>query len=297
MYKITINSEICQKCGRCSLSCPVGVIQQSADGMVPVVSEGHLSHCFGCGHCAAVCPQGAIDHSRYPEGSVQAINTEVLPTYESVLELVRSRRSKRTFSDKPVERELLEQVIDAARFAPSGHNAQSTEFVVVQDKDKIHQIGQLTADGLRKMAVPFTSPIGKLMMNALIGKRATEHVSNLAPEFETLASQFENGNDILLHEPPVLILFCADSVGGTMTATNANIALQNATLAAEAMGLGTFYTGFVVTVSERNDSIAKFVGLPETHKIFGALAIGYPELKYQNWPERNAAKVTWIGEN
>ena len=292
MYEITINTELCKKCGRCAQACPVSILQPTPNGTL--VSEALLGHCVGCGHCVAACPQGAISHNRYPEGSVQPIQSELLPTYESVLELVRSRRSKRSFAEKPVEREKIEMILDAARFAPSGHNAQSTEFVIVEDQEKIHQIGQLTAEGLRKMAVPFTSPIGKMMMNVMIGKRATEYVSSLAPEFEILASKYENGTDILLNNPTVLVLFCADSIGGTMAATNATLALQNAVLAAEAIGLGCFYTGFVVTISERNDSIAKFVGLPDTHKIYGALAIGYPKVKYKNWPERNPAKVTWL---
>jgi nitroreductase len=114
---------------------------------------------------------------------------------------------------------------------------------------------------------------------------------------EGLADLYADGDDIILHEPPVLILFCADRVGGTFAGTNANLALHNAALAAEALGLGCFYTGFVVTACERDDSIAKLVGLPETHQIYGALAMGYPRLKYRKWPERNPANITWIGDN
>jgi nitroreductase len=210
---------------------------------------------------------------------------------------MRSRRSKRAFKNRTVEKEKLERVLEVARFAPSGHNEQSTEFVVIQDQAMIHEIGKLTAAGLKKLALPFKSAIGRLIMRAMIGKRGTEYVGELAPEFEKLASLYRAGTDIILHEPPVLLLFCADSVGGAFASTNANIALHNAALAAEALGLGCFYTGFVVTVSERDDSIAKYVGLPETHKIYGALAMGYPKIKFRKWPERNPANVTWIGEN
>lgn len=294
MYEITIDSEICKKCGNCAMTCPVGVIQQTAKGKNPLISEDHLGHCVGCGHCVAICPQGAISHSRYPDGAVHTIQPGLVPSYDALLELIRSRRSKRDFRAKPVEKEKLEQILDAARFAPSGHNAQSTEFVIVQDQKMIHTIGQLTADGLKKMATTFTSPIGRVVMRAMIGKRATEYVSELAPEFDTLASMYENGNDIILNDPPVLILFCADGVGGTMTRTNATLALHHAALAVETLGLGCFYCGFISTVSERDDSIAKFVGLPETHKIFGALAVGYPKLTFKKWPERNPAKVTWF---
>ena len=77
---------------------------------------------------------------------------------------------------------------------------------------------------------------------------------------------------------------------------NANLAVQNATLAAEALGLGSMYAGFVMTANDNGGGrIAKHVSLPETHKIYGALIMGYPRLHFKKWPERNPAKATWIG--
>ena len=91
------------------------------------------------------------------------------------------------------------------------------------------------------------------------------------------------------------MLFCADSIGGFMARTNANLAVQNAALAAEALGLGCFYVGFIVIASNRDKSLARFLSLPETHEIYGALAMGYPRLKFNTWPERHPAKITWLG--
>jgi nitroreductase/NAD-dependent dihydropyrimidine dehydrogenase PreA subunit len=295
MYEITINTEICKKDGLCATTCPVSIFQQAEKATIPLIVDERLEKCIGCGHCVAICPQAAISHSRYPAGTVQPIKKEIVPTYDSLLELMRSRRSKRTYRNKKVEKEKIEKILDSARFAPSGHNKQSTEFVVVQDQATIQEIGKLTADGMLKLAMPFKNPVGRLIMRAAMGKRGAEYVGELAPELEKLAVMYNDGTDIILNEPPVLLLFCADSVGGTHTRTNANITLHNAALAAETVGLGCFYCGFVVTVSERDDSIAQLVGLPETHKIYGALALGYPQVKFRNWPDRNPAKATWVG--
>lgn len=297
MYEITIDTDLCKKDGLCAMTCPVSVLQQAEKATIPIISNAHLGSCFGCGQCVSVCPQGAISHSNYPEGTVSPIQSDMVLSYDQVLELLRSRRSKRAYRNKSVGKEVIEKVLEAARFAPSGHNEQSTEYFVIQDEEIIHEIGNLTAAGLKKLAVPFKSAIGRMMMRRIVGPRGAAYLGELAPEFEKLASLYREGTDIILHEPPVLLLFCADSVGGTFAGTNANIALHNAALAAEALGLGCFYTGFVVTISERDDSIPKLVGLPETHKIYGALAMGYPKIKFKKWPERNPAKITWIGEN
>jgi nitroreductase len=51
----------------------------------------------------------------------------------SFLDLVRTRRSTRHFRPDPVPAELLDELLEAARWAPSGFNLQPTHFVVVTD--------------------------------------------------------------------------------------------------------------------------------------------------------------------
>jgi nitroreductase len=52
-----------------------------------------------------------------------------------VFECIRSRRSVRSFQDRPVDDEILRQVLDAARRAPSANNRQNWKFVVVRDAE------------------------------------------------------------------------------------------------------------------------------------------------------------------
>jgi nitroreductase len=54
---------------------------------------------------------------------------------ERFTELARSRRSARHFRPDPVDPELLERLLEAARWAPSGFNLQPTHFVVVTDPE------------------------------------------------------------------------------------------------------------------------------------------------------------------
>lgn len=52
---------------------------------------------------------------------------------KSFIDLVRTRRSTRHFRPDPVPPELLDELLEAARWAPSGFNLQPTHFVVVTD--------------------------------------------------------------------------------------------------------------------------------------------------------------------
>jgi len=53
----------------------------------------------------------------------------------NVMEAIKKRCSVRSYQDRPVEREKLDKVLEAARLAPSAGNRQEWRFIVVQDRD------------------------------------------------------------------------------------------------------------------------------------------------------------------
>ncbi|WAM32508.1 nitroreductase family protein [Caldicellulosiruptor naganoensis] len=60
-----------------------------------------------------------------------------------VLEILKSRRSIRKYKkNMPLDRETIEKIIDAARFAPTARGNQGWEFVVVTDDELKKQIAQ-----------------------------------------------------------------------------------------------------------------------------------------------------------
>ena len=56
---------------------------------------------------------------------------------------IMTRRSMRKYLDKPVEAEKTERILRAAMQAPTGHNAQDFEFVVVTDKEMRFTLSRL----------------------------------------------------------------------------------------------------------------------------------------------------------
>ena len=52
-----------------------------------------------------------------------------------IINIIRSRRSVREFLDRPVEEDLIANILDASRWAPSGLNNQPWHFVVVRDRE------------------------------------------------------------------------------------------------------------------------------------------------------------------
>ena len=107
---ITIDSEICRKDGLCVRICPK-VFMQAGPGSVPEVARPEF--CNDCGHCLLVCPAGAIGHRNLEGRAIKEVEEDLLPSFRQVQEMVRTRRSIRDFLDKPVERDIIEKVIDA----------------------------------------------------------------------------------------------------------------------------------------------------------------------------------------
>ena len=60
----------------------------------------------------------------------------------TVLETIRNRYSCRAYQDKPIEREKLHSIFEAARLAPSAKNLQDWRFVVVKDKETKHKLAE-----------------------------------------------------------------------------------------------------------------------------------------------------------
>ncbi len=63
------------------------------------------------------------------------------------IDALKGRRSIRSYEDKPVPREMLEEIVDAARLAPTANNFQPWEFIVVTERDMLAKVADLTDYG------------------------------------------------------------------------------------------------------------------------------------------------------
>lgn len=60
-----------------------------------------------------------------------------------LIKAIKDRFSVRKFKDKPVEQEKLDEILEAARFAPSAKNVQPWKFVVIRDPEKRAQLTEI----------------------------------------------------------------------------------------------------------------------------------------------------------
>ena len=63
------------------------------------------------------------------------------------LELAKKRYSCRQFSDRKIEQEKIDKILEAARLAPTGKNSQSQRILVLTDKEELEKLSQCTPFG------------------------------------------------------------------------------------------------------------------------------------------------------
>ena len=67
-------------------------------------------------------------------------------------EAMSTLRAVRRLKPDPVDESILERVIEAASFAPTGGNAQPWRVIVVRDRSKLERLGRLYAAGWERYA-------------------------------------------------------------------------------------------------------------------------------------------------
>ena len=128
MELIRINEEKCTPCGLCIPLYVRGILEEGERAVRVTNPDG----CTLCGHCKAICPVDAPELPTLNASEfVEAPGRERYPTPDVLLSFFRSRRSTRQFKNRPVEREKLETIIQAGRFASTGGNRQGLHYVVV----------------------------------------------------------------------------------------------------------------------------------------------------------------------
>lgn len=270
---VNINSEKCVGCGLCVKDCLFNVIKIT-DGKAKVESD-----CFKCAHCVAVCPKNAVSIDEYDMSeSKEYVKEEFNINADVLLNAIKFRRSVRQFKNKDVENELLEKIIEAGRFTQTSTNAQNVSYLVV--KNKINEVRELIFETLNEE--------GKKILSNL--NEETMKFKKYAMMWTSMYDAYKNDskNDKVFFNAPSIILAISDS------AVNASLASSNMELMANALGLGTFFSGFFIYASERNPKIKEILGLDVKQNIVTCSVIGYPNVKYQRTAPRNEAKVTWL---
>jgi nitroreductase/NAD-dependent dihydropyrimidine dehydrogenase PreA subunit len=265
-----------EKCNRdriCVEACGRRLIEMEEVDSVPTLIADAEELCINCGHCVAVCPSGALVlHNMRPEDCPQ-ISKELLIDLEQAEQFLRSRRSIRNYRDEPVERNKLNKLIQVSGYAPSAHNARPVHFLVIEKKTEVRRLSGLVVDWMR-MTIKEAPALAK------------------AFHFDRVVALWDGGKDPICRNAPHLIIAHA-AENARLAQVDCILALAYTELIALPLGLGTTWAGYVMIATTFYPPLMEAMNLPEGHKCFGIMMVGYPKLKFVRIPPRNPPAVAW----
>jgi len=266
---LEVNKKTCTQCGICAAACAGGIIyfkQKSYPRLLP----GTDPFCLRCGHCVAVCPSGSLEHGEIPLAQCPRIKESLGISFEQCAQLIKNRRSVREFKDKNVPAKEIERIINVARFAPTGHNNQEVQWLVINNREAVRRLADIGTDWFRW---------------------SMKNNPALAPMLEGALKQQESGNDVFLRHAPALVIAFAEK-NNPIAAIDCVIAVSYFDLAAVSAGLGCCWAGFLQMAATSFPPMIEAVALPDGVP-YGCLMVGYPRYKYQRVPARKPARIIW----
>jgi len=179
-----------------------------------------------------------------------------------VLNVIKSRRSVRSYKTEQLNKESIEAIIEAGIYAPTAHNDQPWHFTVIQNQEMLQHIDKIAKSEMAKSEVEW---IKKMSAN---------------PEFS------------LTYHAPTLVIVSGRKDGMAWT-TDCAAAIQNMLLAAESLNIGSVWLGLLRFFFEQKDEVQK-LGIPEGYEPFYGVALGYKEKEQATAPKRNMEVVNYI---
>ena len=160
-----------------------------------------------------------------------------------VLDAIRNRRSVRTYDPRPLPADVLATIVEAGTLVPTGMNAQTFHFTVIQDAEKLHELNRLIRTALIRYE----------------GRQLNEDYC-------------------CYYDAPVLVIASNEPTrtGGMDCAC----ALQNMFLAAHSLGIASCWINQLSYTCDAPEVRAylKRLGVPTVHKVYGCAAGSLPPL-------------------
>jgi nitroreductase len=200
---------------------------------------------------------------------------------EALYASMRCAPSTRRFTDQPVPREVLERVLDNARFAPSGGNRQGWRVVVVTERETRRQLRELYEG-------PWETYTAQTGARAVLDD--PDVAANLPPgrvKMIRAADEFAHNFD----QVPVHLVICVEldalaivdsSLKRPSIVGGASVYpfVQNVLLGLRAEGLGAAFT---TLLAPSEAQVRELLALPEGIALAGHISVGY---RADPWPRR-----------
>lgn len=171
-----------------------------------------------------------------------------------VLKAIAGRRSIRQYRGEQIRDAELKAILEAGLQAPSGHDSQPWHFTVIQKRELIDEISAGSKMAMRKSGIDWIAKLGEV----------------------------EKYN-IFYNAPTVVIV--AARKDALSPVADVSAALQNMAIAAESLGIGSCWMGFVPFHFLDAENYGK-IGIPEGYAVHYGMTLGYKPAGWKATPRK-----------
>ena len=192
--------------------------------------------------------------------------SEMYSLVDATMKVIQDRRSIRHYSEETISEEDLWMILEAARQAPSGENAQPWRFIIVKDESTRNKLGAIARGGS-----------GRRFTAEYVTKKMHERFVTLKDEakkkaiFEKLTS---GSVSAFLAEAPVSIVVCGKKGVWDMP-YDTSAAIENMLLMITALDLGACWVIAPCIDIRDEEQLKEVLGVPEEYKIVSIVAVGH----------------------
>mgnify|MGYP001028949090 CR=1 FL=1 len=182
---------------------------------------------------------------------------------KDILDAIKKRRSIRKYKDRPLDEEQINELLEAARLAPSGTNRQPWRFVLLQGDDRKKIASAVVQPFVIEAPVIFVCCLDRhAYLRGLVEERLTELVNAEVVSEEAASILYQRRMPEKLTE----VVLPASAY------LDLGIAIENMALAATAMGLGSCWVR-LFNAAQVHEALA----LPDYLEAVVLLPVGYPD--------------------
>jgi nitroreductase len=204
-------------------------------------------------------------------------------------EAMRTTFAAREYTGEPISDAVLYDILDNARFAPSGGNRQGTKIVIVRDQEMRNQLADLSVPMVKRYVAQ--SRAGEAPFNSVVPTTVTLADIEATPVSPMLTNAIRSASVLLVFTVDLKVVASMDQYlerVGIVSGASVYPFVWNVLLAARQAGYGGTITTIAIAAEE---GIKELLNIPNDHAVCALVPLGKPVKQLSKLKRRPVAEI------
>ena len=210
-----------------------------------------------------------------------------------ILEVIKTRKSIRRYKTDPIPDEIIDKVLEAARWAATGENYQPWRLNVIRKQETKNRIGDLAKLGSGSRMTAWQC-LGEM-------QKRFENIEDPIKRAEVLRFMYSGEVSEFAKQAPVIIAVIGSLMEGSVDVPyDLSACAENMLLEAHSLGLGACWVHGPVASTRDAAKFKKILKIPTgmgEYKVIAYIALGWPaEARKHPRPKKSLAEIVYWEE-